>query len=452
MTTPHTTSPQLRITAGTDTTPTPHKAIRGFFRETEDDIMDDPPTTNSNKPIPKTIAENGKSQTNNHRPLQAGEATHTKVLQQGYNPHKFSPVPVNSHKSIVPITPNTLHKRKLKQVTPTTMEPLPAKTANTYRKVCIAYNVLMGQGTDGKLTIDKLDLILTCFRTLGGFPVIDLTTDTPFTPDQTETTLTGNRDIKNEQTPGGMFGNTTSTTVSQELFGNPSQASTNPAVAAADPTRSTTEHTSARSNIQEAQEYTNAMQNCLVDRTTVNPGKNSNPFRKKRKQSTSGSKRKNLKQQTLGEIPLPTTALYPMHRECKSVTDTIMPTWIKAKYPLFTKEISIHCTEDDNKRKALNLSAALVGKTFPDDNIMDLLATYATNADQLPLVDLFRSAGLDEVVLAQDYAELQLSLQHDQSLCGLLRGGNSSVFNGVPTAHAILCAFQAKSTGATRHM
>jgi hypothetical protein len=238
--------------------------------------MEDPPTTNSNntqnkttptQPIPKTIAENG-------------EATHTKVLQQGYNPLKFSPVPVNSHKSIIPTTPNTLHKRKLKQVTPTTMEPHTAKTANTYRKVCNAYNALMSQGTDGKLTIDKLDLILTCFRTLRGFPVIDLTTDTTFTPDQTETTLTGNRDIKNEQTPGGMFSNTTSTTASQELSGNPSQASTNPAVAATDPTRSTTEQTIARSNIQEAQEYTNAMQNSLVDRTTVTPGKNTNPLGK----------------------------------------------------------------------------------------------------------------------------------------------------------------------------
>jgi hypothetical protein len=141
-----------------------------------------------------------------------------------------------------------------------------------------------------------------------------------------------------------------------------------------------------------------------------------------------------------------------MHRECKSVTDTIMTTWVKAKYPLFNKEISIHCTADDNKRKALNLIAALVGKTFPDDIITDLLANNATNTDQLPLVDLFRNAGLDDVVLAQDYTELQLSLQHDQSLCGLLQGGSSSLFNGVPTAHAILCAFQAKATGATCHM
>jgi hypothetical protein len=179
--------------------------------------MDNPPTTNSNNTqnettpaqlIPKTIAENGKSQNNNHRPLQAGEATHTKVLQQGYNPLKFSPVPVNSHKSIVPTTPNTLHKRKLQQITPTTMEPLSAKTTNTYRRVCNAYNAynaynaLMGLGTDGKLTFEKLDIILTCFQTLREFPIIDLTTNTPFIPDQKETPLTGNLDIKNEQTPG----------------------------------------------------------------------------------------------------------------------------------------------------------------------------------------------------------------------------------------------------------
>jgi hypothetical protein len=132
--------------------------------------------------------------------------------------------------------------------------------------------------------------------------------------------------------------------------------------------------------------------------------------------------------------------------------DTIMSTWVKAKYPLFTKEISIHCMEDDNKRKALNLIAALVGKTFPKDTITDLLANNETNADQLPLADLFQSCRLDNVVLAQDYAGLQLLLQHDQSICGLLRGGNSSVFNGVPTAHAILCAFRAKATGTTRHM
>jgi hypothetical protein len=132
--------------------------------------------------------------------------------------------------------------------------------------------------------------------------------------------------------------------------------------------------------------------------------------------------------------------------------DTIMSPWIKAKYPLFTKEISIHCTEDDNKRKALKLIAALIGKTFPKDTITVVLAHNKTNADQLPLVDLFRSCGLDNIVLAQDYAKLQLSLQHDQSICGLLWGGNSPVFNGVPTAHTILCAFRAKATGATRHM
>jgi hypothetical protein len=132
------------------------------------------------------------------------------------------------------------------------MEPRSTKTANTYQKVCNAYNALMGQGTDGKLTIDKLDMILTCFRTLGEFPIIDLTTDTLFIPDQKGTTLTGNLEIKNEQTPGGMFGYTTSTTASRELFGNttPSQASTNPAVTAKDPTRSTTEQTSAQSDSQ----------------------------------------------------------------------------------------------------------------------------------------------------------------------------------------------------------
>jgi hypothetical protein len=129
-----------------------------------------------------------------------------------------------------------------------------------------------------------------------------------------------------------------------------------------------------------------------------------------------------------------------------------MTTWVKAKYPLFNKEISLHCTADDNKRTALNLMAALVGKMFPNDIITDLLAINATNADQLPLIDLFRNAGLDDVVLAQDYIQLQISLQHDDSLCGLLRGGNSSLFHGVPTAHAIICAFRAKATGATRYM
>jgi hypothetical protein len=376
MTTSQTTSPQLHGTAGPDTTPTPHKVIRGFFRETEDNIMDDPHTTNSNntqnettptQPIPKTITENEKSQTNNNRPLHAGEATHTKVLHQGYNPLTFSPVQVKSHKSIVPTTPNALHKRKLQQVTPATMEPLPTKTANTYWRVCNAYNTLIGQGTDGKLTIDKLDMILVCFRTLGEFPIIDLTTDTPFTPDQKETTLTGSLDIKNEQTPGGLFGNTTSTTASRGLFGNtiPSQASTSPAVAAKDPTRSTMEQTSAWSDRQETQQYIKALREIMVGRTTVTHSTDTNTLGKKDNWDNSRTRCKNLKQTLLGDIPLPTTAYYPMHRECKSVTDTIMSTWVKAKCPLFTKEINIHCTEDNNKRKTLNLIAALVGKTFP---------------------------------------------------------------------------------------
>jgi hypothetical protein len=190
----------------------------------------------------------------------------------------------------------------------------------------------------------------------------------------------------------------------------------------------------------------------MVDRTTVTPGKDTNTLGKKRDRDNSRTRRKNLKQQTLGDIPLPIMTYYPIRKGCKSVTDTIMSTWVKAKYPLFTKEISIHCTEDNNKHKALNLIAALVGKTFPEDTITDLLANNETNADQLPLVDLFRSSGLADEVLTQDYAEHQLSLQHDQSICGLLGGGNSSVFNGVPTAHAILCAFRAKATGTTRHM
>jgi hypothetical protein len=268
MTTSHTKSPQLRVTAGPDTTPTPHKANRGSFKETEDDIMDEPHTPNSNntqnettptQPIPKTITEDEKTQTNNQIPLQAGVATHTKLLQQGYNPLTFSPVPVSSHKSIVPTTPNALHKRKLQQITLTIMEPLPTKTVNNYRKVCDAYNALIGQGTDDKLTIEKLDMILVCLRTLGEYPIIDLTTDTVFTPDQKETTFTGNRDIK--PTPEGLFGNTTRKTASRGLFGNttPSQESTSPAVAAKDPTRSTAEQTSARSDSQETQEYTKAL-------------------------------------------------------------------------------------------------------------------------------------------------------------------------------------------------
>jgi hypothetical protein len=77
-----------------------------------------------------------------------------------------------------------------------------------------------------------------------------------------------------------------------------------------------------------------------------------------------------------------------------------MTTWVKAKYPLFNKEIGLHYTADDNKRKALNLIAALVGKTLSDNIITDLLANSATNADQLPLIDLFRNAGLDDLVLA----------------------------------------------------
>jgi hypothetical protein len=129
-----------------------------------------------------------------------------------------------------------------------------------------------------------------------------------------------------------------------------------------------------------------------------------------------------------------------------------MTTWVKARYPLFTKEINIHCTEDANKRKALELIAALIGKTFPVSTITHLLAHNQTNANQLSLIDLFRDFGLDNVVLAQDYGELQLSLKHDQTICGLLQGCNSEAFQSVPKTHAILCAFRAKATGATCHM
>jgi hypothetical protein len=109
-----------------------------------------------------------------------------------------------------------------------------------------------------------------------------------------ETTITGNLDIKNEPIPGGMFSNTTSTTAARELFGNttPSQAPKNPAVAAKDPTRSTTEQTSAQSNRQEEQEFTNAMPNSITDTTTVTPSINASTLGEKRERGSTGSKRR----------------------------------------------------------------------------------------------------------------------------------------------------------------
>jgi hypothetical protein len=306
MTTSHTTSPPLRVIAGTDTITTPHKTIRGFFGETEDDIMDDPDTTNSNntqnettptQPIPKTIGKNGKNQINIHRPVQGGEATNTKIFQRGYNQLNLSPVPAFSHKSIVPTTPNTLQKQKLHQVTPTIMAPLSTQTTKNFLKVCKAYNVLKCQSMDGTLTIEKLETILVCMKNVGEYHYIDLTNDTPVIPDQKETTFTGNLDIRNEPTPGGRLGNTANTMASRELFGNttPSQAPTNPAVAAKDLTiRSTTEQTSARSDRREEQEYTNAMQNSIQDITTVTPNNNASTGEKKRDRVIVGPDKKKL--------------------------------------------------------------------------------------------------------------------------------------------------------------
>jgi hypothetical protein len=452
-----TTSPPLRGTAGTAATPTPHKTIRSFFRETEDDIMDDPPTTNSNntqnettptQPLPQTSENNEKNQTNIHRPLQAGEATHTQILQHGYNPLNVSPVPVNSHKSIFPTTPNTLHKRKLHQVTPTIMAPRPTKTTTNFLKVCTAYNAINGRSTDGKLTIEKLEMIIICLKSVGEFHHIDLTIDTPVIPEQQGQTVTGTREVKDEPTPNQRSG----TSTPRELFGNNNQeqAHTDQAIAAMDPARSTTEQPSTRSDIQEQQKDTDALQNSLVDRTTVTPGDDKNTSGTKRDRDK--SYRRNWNQTTIGDIAPPPTACYPRHNECRSVTDAVMTGWVKSKYPLFNREISLHCTADENKRTALNLMAALVGKTFPDNSIKVLLEVNETNTDQLPLIDLFQLAGLDEVVLAQDYCQLQLSLQHDRTICGLLQGSNSNAFDGVPTAHAILCAFRAKATGAPRFM
>jgi hypothetical protein len=219
-------------------------------------------------------------------------------------------------------------------------------------------------------------------------------------------------------------------------------------VAAKDPTKSTTEQTSACSNSQETQEYNEAIRESVQDRTTVTPGKDT----KKRDRGNSKNRRRSMKQLTFGESPPPVTTSFPVHKDCKPVTDQITTSWVKAKYPLFTKKITIHCTEDDNKRKELESIAALIGKTFPGSTITDLLAHNQTNADQLPLIDLFQDYGLDNIVLAQDYIKLQLSFQPNQSICGLLQGCNSKAFKGVPKAHAILYAFRAKATGATPHM
>jgi hypothetical protein len=204
MTTSHNNSPQLRVTVGPDTTPTTRKKIRGFFRETEDDIMEEPRTTNSNntqnettptQPIPKTIMENEKNPTNIQNPIRPGEATHRQILQQGYNPLTITTVPVSSHNLTVPTTLNALHKRKLQQISSSPLAPFST-----------AYNAINDQCTDGTLTIDKLEMILMCLRNIGEYSVIDLITNTKFTPDQKEATITGNLDIKMEATTTGMFG------------------------------------------------------------------------------------------------------------------------------------------------------------------------------------------------------------------------------------------------------
>jgi hypothetical protein len=186
-------------------------------------------------------------------------------------------------------------------------------------------------------------------------------------PDQQGTTSTGNLDIKDELTPRGRLGNTTNTTASRNLFGdtNPAQAHTNQAMAAMDPTRSTMKQTSTRSNRQEEQNYNDAMRDSILDTTTVTLNNNINTSGNKHDQSKVGSNRRSLNQTKIRDNKPPVTACYPRYKECRSVTETILTTWVKEKYLLFNKEIYLHCMADQNKRRALNLMAALVGKTFP---------------------------------------------------------------------------------------
>jgi hypothetical protein len=229
-------------------------------------------------------------------------------------------------------------------------------------KVRASYNTINDQCTDGTLTIDKLEMILMCLQGVGEHPIIDLTTDTKFTPDQKEATDTCNLDIWMEAATTGRFGPTSLP-----------HASTSPAVAAKDTTKSTTEPTSARSNSQGEQEYHIAVRESLQDGTKVTPSKDNNPSGKKRERHTSRDRRHYSKQQTLRDIQKPVTFPYPSQGSCKSITDQIMTTWVKVKYSLLTKEVDIHCSNTDNKRKALELIAALIGKTFPDSSIDRLL-------------------------------------------------------------------------------
>jgi hypothetical protein len=145
------------------------------------------------------------------------------------------------------------------------MAPLSTQTNTNLTDVCTAYNVLNSQCMDGTLTIDKLETILMYLKSVGEYPIIDLTTDTTFTPDQKDATITGNLGIKREAILGGLFGTTT-----------PLQAYTSLAVAAKDPTKSTTEQTSARSDRQEEQEFDAAIRESILDGTTVTPGQDTN--------------------------------------------------------------------------------------------------------------------------------------------------------------------------------
>jgi hypothetical protein len=96
--------------------------------------------------------------------------------------------------------------------------------------------------------------------------------------------------------------------------------------------------------------------------------------------------------------------------------------------------------------------AALIGKTFFDDSITDLLANSATNTNQLPLIDLFRTAGLHNVVLAQDYIELQISLQHDDSLWIAARRQQLRVSRCPYSARHSLCIPGKSNRSSTLHV
>ena len=448
-----------------------HKKPRSFFREIDDDIMDEYETnsnttqneTNPAEPVTenimKTPANLPPTSPTQHPPLTAKNLS----MQRNYRQLTFTKVPVSPHNSNSPNKQNAIHKRKLENNTPVTMSNPTVKRGlaeqridSINKRVCSSFNKIRYDGN--KITVQEVAHLRSCIDIAEAqyteHEILDLTASKVPNKDQEPSPITKEQHTQGVETKHNAI--VPKPNVSEDKIKDAN------GTAALDTTQTTTTN-NPRVDPKEDRALALALESSQYDATSTHvtpsmnqdntPNKDTDLNVKQRSTPRFKGRAINFTQQQLGDIPVPEFSWAPTTKQCKGIPDETMTKWIRARYPLLSGDLNLHCNAHENKRFTLRTAASFTGKTFTDASFNNLLDSNNVNDNVLPLIDLFNDAEMNKVLCAENYILLQDKLHHDSTIFGLLQGRSGKNFGGLmPSAHPIVCAMRARATGETTYM